>query len=359
MGITKILSKYLENQQLVALYKNNDMESGYFGIITKIGDGEILIKRIDDAGNYDGYQILDLESIVCCCADSLYLKKVLKLMEQTEQGIPEIEELPGKDISNEILEYAFQTGAYLEIYIGSYRDSGKIADYSDENIVLYGIGPLGSEDGINYIRREYVECLILDSRDMREREKLNLHPVWPKHYVQKNFTELLQNIKEDGRLVEIWTVDDEESCHVGTIECSNDEEVLIKNINEEGEYDGYCVRKIEDIVRVVEHSGYLKKYEQAGEKEKCKIQMHYAGIMESILQSSRQNGRHLRVETAESYHLGKIENVTDDFVEMTKYEEYDYTCDGKIFIERSCIELVWIDTKELRRQECFCEAELS
>lgn len=161
---------------------------------------------------------------------------------------------------------------------------------------------------------------------------------------------VLKRAKEDGHILSIYTdKENTEKFSAGYIQQISEDLVLISHVTPYGLYDGYMIRRIEDIYRLECHGKYEKKLEtlyNIQNQNHKKIPHGCGTIFEDLFKFSLDN--HLVINIQLHYsELEDIQGYVDEFFEdslIVRQLDDEGNDDGETVISISDITLLTCDS---------------
>lgn len=144
---------------------------------------------------------------------------------------------------------------------------------------------------------------------------------------------LLNDLKEQKELCEIYSYGDFDALSVGVILAFNDKWCLYACVKTDGNFDGYCLEQTESIIRVSRNTIYLDKIKKLIDKENAVFKVFdlpqseelFASVMAYIKESKKIFAVKL-FDDSDCLIRGYLHDVTDGLMTVraiTDYGEYD------------------------------------
>lgn len=157
-----------------------------------------------------------------------------------------------------------------------------------------------------------------------------------------NIDAILKEEIKENRIVSIFSdYNNMEKCTVGFIGNFDDDFVLIKCVNTNGEEDGLAIRRVDNIFRIDiggEYESKLQKlYRLKGEKHNIYLDKNSDNVFNQILGYSISNNKVLEISIDENNEqeliCGTVESINDNgLIKIKKINFYGYD-DGVTFID--------------------------
>lgn len=178
MNYYNFLSNYLGKECLVSLFTNKEQTDSFaLGFVVAIDDDNVLLAHVNTSGDYDGFKIKNLNSIIMIETDTLYQSSMYSLYQLSDRKHDKIE-LVNNDAMKSLLLYAKQKQLVVAIQLleSDYCNvQGFVYDFSEtDNIVtINNVDRYGVKDGFSYINIDDVSKVMCDSEDEQTLRKLS------------------------------------------------------------------------------------------------------------------------------------------------------------------------------------------
>lgn len=174
-GIYKILEKIIKNNSVVSIFTDLiERSKCTVGYVCLYNDEEVLIKLLDENGEYDGYGWRKIEYIYRLDIDGLYENKLKMLYELKKQSNNDMcENIDVDNILQQILYFAKKNDRIIEISIDVNNEQELIVGLIDsiidnETITINRVNTDGKPDGIIVINISDIVSLNCDTKDSRD-----------------------------------------------------------------------------------------------------------------------------------------------------------------------------------------------
>jgi hypothetical protein len=174
----EILSHSQENKSLIAVRKNNDMDSTWVGFIVNFNENLFVLQHISPLGYEDGLIVEKIANVDNFETNDEYLKGIERLYRNgnliAKQVVDNIEISEEEDWQYEILKSAFDQGRIIALEINN-NDSlnyGFLVDFDDISLKLRIVDKIGKEDGLQTYCLADITSLAVDRIEGRKREAL-------------------------------------------------------------------------------------------------------------------------------------------------------------------------------------------
>ena len=164
----KMLKLSLQEKKVTSFYNDKeDTGQAFTGYLGAYDDANILIYHISPRGLYDGYILLERDSVFQLDFYGKYEKKIEYLYDSKKQQHQNVV-ITEDGVLNSLLQFA-QQNRYL-VYIGLQDSSvtGLIKEFDEENICLEVYTNYGEADGISTVSVEEVMMVVVDSDDEQD-----------------------------------------------------------------------------------------------------------------------------------------------------------------------------------------------
>ncbi len=147
----------------------------------------------------------------------------------------------------------------------------------------------------------------------------------------------------------------------GKILAVNEDFVVLRSYTPYGVYDGYIVKRINELRRIEQNSKYLKSL---SDMVKCKhtdseLEIIISGnCLMSMLCHSVSSGQIISIELEECDELiiGYVTKIEDNILSIKQYNEYG-DCDGTSFLCSDDIVSLYIDGENERKIEVIKQTD--
>lgn len=160
--IESILRNCCNERKVVSVYiDENRSDCHLTGYISCINDVELILEHITPQGMYDGFILLQVNSIYRVDCEGKYEKKVdflYKAKEQSHKKIPEMARL-----YDAILHFALANKLLVTLDMGKSILTGMLVEFDLYNIKLNVIDEYGNDDGIAIVSCDGVDMIVVDS----------------------------------------------------------------------------------------------------------------------------------------------------------------------------------------------------
>ena len=164
--------------------------------------------------------------------------------------------------------------------------------------------------------------------------------------------DILQKACEDKILIAIYTNrDDYDKFSAGYVLDVSEEELLIKHLTPNGEFDGYSVRKTDSVYRVESNSLYLDKVKKLFELKKESASLPDIDTNEDILLNTikfaMNNNFVVTICIGENACdiTGYIKNINDGNIKILQISEYGQNDGETIFLLQDILKICVCDTE--------------
>lgn len=135
----------------------------------------------------------------------------------------------------------------------------------------------------------------------------------------------------------------------GYISAYNDVEILIEHISIHGNYDGFILKRIEDIFRIDYNGEYEKKIENLyiiKEQSHSKIDiLNKEDILSSVLNFCIDHNHIVSLEFDDSCISGFVKSYNKDYINLTIVNEYGII-NGETIIDLNQVISIAVDTDD-------------
>lgn len=167
----------------------------------------------------------------------------------------------------------------------------------------------------------------------------------------KEITKQIQESYKNQEVISIYiNKRKKELFSVGIVIAYTEEEVLIQSINIYGENDGYILRRIKDIYKIMLNDKYTKSIKQLYLYKKQTTEIITEPIKSLymyILQKAQRERIVISIQDTQSKSMYcRVENIEDTNIEITKINLY-----GKIYAKKI------YGIQEIRKINCYSKEE--
>lgn len=163
-----------------------------------------------------------------------------------------------------------------------------------------------------------------------------------------NLKKQLLEAKKSCQMYSLFTMDDLEEGHTGFVLQVDENEILIRMINNDGSEGGYYLGKTNDIICCRRSDMELQRRQKLWkEEEEAPFLMEGEGMMSALLQYAMENKELISVCYREQEYFGWISYFTDEILVMDECTYYGES-DGKVWLRKEEIHGIAIESYELR-----------
>ena len=158
---------------------------------------------------------------------------------------------------------------------------------------------------------------------------------------------LIEKVFKNKSFVSFYDdVSDSEKHYTGMINAFDETVVLISHANARGEYDGYILKRIDDIFRIDFDGKYENKIKNLYniKKQNHKLRIDNSDeIVNHILQYAIDNRLIVRFEIDNNIIIGFIKSIFDNIIKVKQLDDYgDVLCNTIINIDE--VDTISVDT---------------
>lgn len=161
------------------------------------------------------------------------------------------------------------------------------------------------------------------------------------------------------QMYSIFTTDDLEEGHTGFVLQVNEDEILLRMINNDGSEGGYYLGKVDDIICCSKSDMELMRRQRlwkGEEKRELRFSNDGKDMMAGIFKYAMENKELVSVLYQEQEYSGQILHFTSEILVMEECTYYGES-DGKIWLRREWIDAIEIGTQELRTRKKLSDFE--
>lgn len=348
----EIVKACCENQEMVIVkYDENDEDLFLCGYIKQYNEEEVIMKCVNERGQYDGYAMLMSSRIWRMNYKSKKIERIRSLFERQKYTGKDMEYKESRLIYN-ILEFAETEKLIVTVFTTETEIEGYIKNYDDKTIHIKKIDEFGLEQGCSVTNINKILYLFADTREGRNRDVLcrgeNGHNLLNAREYKRNNAKGLMDIINycccHNLVTSIYDYDSEQSVDgnwVGIIDGFNKKEILFRHISVDGEYDGYVWKRMDSICGI----GHSGKYENKIEalcndtiQEDMKIKRKKPLLL-SLLNYSKKKKYIISMITAHGAWTGFIKKCDERVVELKVLNKYAHE-NGIIMVKYNDIDIV-------------------
>lgn len=166
---------------------------------------------------------------------------------------------------------------------------------------------------------------------------------------------ILKRMKDDGKLVSIYTDEERDSTFmVGYVTALTPEELLIKAISPNGQYDGYMWVRTEDVFRCAVNGRYEEKILKLCSfhlKEETDFTVKgKSEILKELLLFSMQKKKLLEVTTGSQILTGYVMKYSDNVLVIREFDTYGQEKET-VYLSMEMVDAIYMDTISCREIE--------
>lgn len=173
--LSEVLNQAKLNGEIVALYGDRDETTKFeVGYIVEFDKDYFILERVTPAGKSDGYLLDRMQSIYHVELGTLYLKKMLRLINYN--GIKRQKNLFDKnDLLLSFIKFAFQDKKIMSIELcdSSNRDIiGRVKKFDSDSCTVTQITDFGEQNGYSTCNLADISSIVYNSEDEKVLEIL-------------------------------------------------------------------------------------------------------------------------------------------------------------------------------------------
>lgn len=349
MSIGEQLRKAVKTKELCSIFEASDLEGGYTGIVKRVTEDEILLHQVERDGTDGGYQVRRLENIICCSMGGSELKRRKTLWQEHEHR--EIY-FPAKRDSMiaDILAYAAAHAEPVGLICQGVGYGGWIISFSDDMVILKELASCGEEEGVVWLRRDWIDAIQIQSPELLIRAKLSKTEPKKGEEKREDFYHKLQRYAGKEHLFEFYNRPDDPGHYcVGMVEYLTGEEIMIKNIDMQGRYNGHSVLLLDHIFCIYQKSKYLSKMRFI---QKCDLSQNGLCLKgeclsEELLTYAYENDLLITLTIDDKEYDGKVVDWDSEQIVLDTRDSFGSN-EERIWILRYWVTSLWIENSNLR-----------
>jgi len=170
--------------------------------------------------------------------------------------------------------------------------------------------------------------------------------------------QILKKLKETGKMTSIFNdIENDDRFGVGFIVSLNQEEMLIKSISPNGEYDGYMWVKVETIFQCDFDGEYEKKIMNLYDAcEKQELDFPDKDIWKNLLEYSISEKRVLEIVYLSKIISGYVVEYSDEIIAIREVNQYGKEVE-MVYIKMELVDEMHMDTitcREVEKMYALC-----
>lgn len=164
--------------------------------------------------------------------------------------------------------------------------------------------------------------------------------------------QILKKIKEAGKITSIFNdIEDDDRFGVGFIVSLNQEEMLIKSISPNGEYDGYMWLRVETIFQCNFDGEYEKKIMALYDScDRQGLDISDQDIRKNLLNYSISEKRVLEIVYLSKIISGYVVEYSDEVIAIREVNQYGKEVE-MVYIKMELVDEIHMDTITCREME--------
>lgn len=164
----KLLKMSLEEKKVTSLYNDKeDTAKMYTGYIGAYNDDNILVYHISPRGLYDGYLLIDRESVFQIDYNGKYEKKIERLYDLKKQQHQNVQ-IKDSSILNSLLQFAQKNRNMAYVALQDSSVTGIVREFDEETIYLEVYTDYGEPDGVSTVKIDAITMAAVDTNDEQD-----------------------------------------------------------------------------------------------------------------------------------------------------------------------------------------------
>lgn len=331
----EIVKACCENQEMVIVkYDENNEDLFLCGYIKQYNEKEIIMKCVNERGQYDGYAILMASRIWRMNYEGKKIERIHSLFERQKYTGGDIE-YKGAKLIYDMLEFAEIEKLIVTVITIDTEIEGYVKKYDDKTILIKKIDEFGLEQGCSVTNIDKILYLFADTREGRNRGVLcrerNGHNLLNAREHKRNNAKGLMDIIDycccHNFVTSIYDYDSEQSEDgnwVGIIDGFNKKEILFRHISVDGEDDGYVWKRMDSVCGIAHSGKYENKIETLYKhtNQECMKIKRKKPLLLSLLKYSKKKKYIISMITAYGIWTGFIKKCDERVVELKVLDKY-------------------------------------
>ncbi len=163
----------INKDELVEFYTNpNDLNEFDLGFIISKDENFYIVRNVSKKGKFNGYSCIRINSIQLISIKTIYIRKILKLMEQNNQeNLNEFGLVDFESCMKLLLNK--RMACTIEMYFNDIFITGFISKFEKDLLYIEELDRLGNSDGLTIIFFEDVKIICFYDDNSKKIESLN------------------------------------------------------------------------------------------------------------------------------------------------------------------------------------------